>query len=144
MIVDGKQIIRDMEAALNQRDWAAYSAKFADVVKWGRYPEQRDVTRGAYVAVVQGIVQTFPDWHVEIERLIAEGDWVVERVRVQGTHSNRAQTSHHGDLRAFEPQGRKVEVWQAHFWRLENGVIVEHEAVRDDLGLFRQLGLLAH
>ena len=142
MTGDNKRTIQRMEQALNQRDWQAFEAQFSDVVRWGRFPVQRDVPRSDYVAVVQGIVQTFPDWHVEIQRLIAEDDWVAERTKVSGTHRARAETSHHGDLRSFEPTGRPVEVWQAHFWRLSGDVIVEHEAIRDDLGLFRQLGLL--
>ena len=141
MVVDNKAIVRAMESALNRRDWTAYAASFADVIRWGRFPAQRDVSRSDYVATIQGIVQTFPDWRVEIERLIAEHDWVAERTKVFGTHLARAQSSHHGDLRGFEPTGKSVAVWQAHFWRVADGVIVEHEAVRDDLGLFRQLGV---
>jgi len=95
-----------MEEALNRRDWPAYEARFSSSVKWGRFPMHRDVPRSDYVAVIRGIVQTFPDWHVVIERLVAEGDWVVERTKVSGTHQARAETSHHGDLRSLEPTGR--------------------------------------
>lgn len=141
MIAVNKSVIMDMEAALNRRDWTAYAACFSDVVTWGRFPAKRAVARSDYVATIQGIIQTFPDWQTEVQRLVAEDDWVAERVKIRGTHSARAQTSHHGDLREFEATGRVIEVWQAHFWRIRDGLIVEHEAVRDDLGLFRQLGL---
>ena len=141
MAIDNKAIIIAMEAALNRRDWDAYASSFAEVVRWSRFPAHRDVPRADYVATIQGIVQTFPDWHVVVDRLVADGDWVAERARVRGTHRSRATSPHHGDLRSFEPTGKTVKVWQAHFWRLADGVIVEHEAVRDDLGLFRQLGL---
>jgi predicted ester cyclase len=79
---------------------------------------------------------------VTIERLIAEDDWVAELARFSGTHLAKPVTPHHGDLRGIEPTGKKIEVWQSHFWRLRDGLIVEHEPVRDDLGIFRQLGLI--
>ena len=39
------------------------------------------------------------------------------------------------------PTGRSFRVQQSHYWRLRDGLVVEHEVVRDDLGLHRQLGL---
>jgi predicted ester cyclase len=136
-----KAVISTMESALNRRDWVSFRASFADNIIWSRYPAHSIVPRERYVSIIQDIVSTFPDWRVTIERLVAENDWVVERVRVEGTHQGQPRTAHHGDLRRFDPTGNTVEVWQAHFWRIRNDQIVEHEAVRDDLNLFRQLGL---
>jgi steroid delta-isomerase-like uncharacterized protein len=138
-----KEIIRAMEDALNRRDWPAYEAQFADSIRWSRFPAGRDVRRAAYVSLIKDIVDTFPDWTVIVERLIAEDDWVAERSRFKGTHLAVAKISHHGDLRGVAPTGKTFEVWQSHYWRIRDGLIVEHEAVRDDLGIFRQLGLIA-
>ena len=140
---DNKQVIRDMEDALNRRDWVAYAARFADPVRWRKFPADRQVTRAAYLDIIQDIARTFPDWFVTIERLVAEDDWVAELARVSGSHRAQPRTPHHGDLRGVEPTDKKIEVWQAHFWRLRDGIIVEHEPVRDDLGIFRQLGLVS-
>src|SRR5689334_17978617 len=49
--------------------------------------------RCLYVAAIPGIVRTFPDWHVVIEKLVAEGDWVVEWTKDSGTH--QAPQRHH-------------------------------------------------
>ena len=138
-----KAIVRVMQDAWNRRDWSTYEAQFADSIRWSKFPYERDVSRAEYVAVIKGIVDTFPDWTVTIERLVAEDDWVSERSRFKGTHLAAAQSSHHGDLRHVAPTGKVLEVWQSHYWRIRDGLIVEHEAVRDDLGIFRQLGLLA-
>jgi predicted ester cyclase len=39
------------------------------------------------------------------------------------------------------PSGRRVSVELAHMFRIEDGKIAEHWAVRDDFGLFQQLGV---
>ena len=92
----------------------------------------------AYVSLDKGdIVDTFPDWSVTIERLVAEDDWVAERKSGQGNPSCRCPVPPlMDDLRGVAPTGKTVEVWQSHYWRIRDGRIVEHEAVRDDLGIF--------
>ena len=40
----------------------------------------------------------------------------------------------------FPPTGRTFAVTQSHWFRIEDGVIAEHWANRDDLGMARQLG----
>ena len=38
--------------------------------------------------------------------------------------------------------GKRFEVLQIHWWRVKDGKIVFHRAVRDDLGMMQQLGLV--
>jgi len=40
----------------------------------------------------------------------------------------------------FPPTGRTFAMTQSHWFRLEDGRIIEHWANRDDLGMARQLG----
>jgi predicted ester cyclase len=47
-----------------------------------------------------------------------------------------------GQLVGVPPTGRRVTVHHAHSYRIVDGYIVEHHAVRDDLGMLRQLGAL--
>jgi predicted ester cyclase len=42
-------------------------------------------------------------------------------------------------LDGLEPTGRRIEWEFVHLFRVQDGLIVEHSAVRDDLGLLRQL-----
>jgi steroid delta-isomerase-like uncharacterized protein len=76
----------------------------------------------------------FPDMHYTVEELVAEGDTVVTRVTVSGTHR--------GPLQGIPPTGRSIRQSQMHFIRFRDGKAVEHRAVRDDLGLMRQLGVI--
>lgn len=41
------------------------------------------------------------------------------------------------------PTGRTVRQQQMHFMHFQNGKMVDHLAVRDDLGLRQQLGVIA-
>jgi steroid delta-isomerase-like uncharacterized protein len=131
-----KQIIRDLEDALNRRDFEAAGELFADEV----LHNEMQGSRALFIRWYKDIRDTFPDQHTTIERLFAEDDWVIELMRFRGTHLARATVTHHG-LGGLEPTGRSFEVKQAHFWRIRDGKIIEHVPVRDDLGMHRQLGL---
>jgi predicted ester cyclase len=76
----------------------------------------------------------FPDIHYETEEIIGEGDKVVARTRMTGTQT--------GPLFGIPPTGKRVEQEQIHIVRFEAGKAVEHRAVRDDLAMMRQLGLV--
>jgi hypothetical protein len=40
----------------------------------------------------------------------------------------------------FPPTGREFATRQVHWFRIEDGAIAEHDAVRDDLGMAQQVG----
>lgn len=81
----------------------------------------------------QGLLAAFPDFRIEIEDQIAEGDRVVTRVTFRGTHL--------GEYRGIAPTGRRVAYQGIAVDRIAGGRVVEgwHEA--DNLGLLRQLGV---
>ena len=45
-----------------------------------------------------------------------------------------------GEFLGRAPTGRSVSVQQIHIFRIEDGLIAEHWACRDDVGMLRQLG----
>jgi predicted ester cyclase len=83
--------------------------------------------------VVERLWEAFPDAHFEIEHLAKDGDTVICVGRMSGTHE--------GTLLGIEATGRKVEWRQCHLYRFdESGRAVEHDAIRDDVGLLHQFG----
>ncbi len=76
-----------------------------------------------------------PDLNVEIEELLAEDDQVVAWVRVTGTLT--------GPRGPVPGSGRVVDLRHAHRFRLRDGRIIEHWAVRDDLRAMIQAGVVA-
>ena len=75
----------------------------------------------------------FPDWHEEIVELVAEGEKVVGRFRCSGTHR--------GEFLGVVPTGRRVDVEEVFFLRVENGKFVSFWGLEDSLKRMRQLGL---
>lgn len=134
-----KAIVRALADARNSHDLEKIGLYFAD----DAMNHGAKVGRVGFVAVLGDIFATFPDWHDRVLRLFAEDDWVVEYVRATGTHLGTARIPHNGDLRHVEPTGKSFDYDQVHFYRLKEGLIIEHEAVRDDLVLHRQLGVVA-
>ena len=82
--------------------------------------------------VVERLWQALPDGRFEIEQLASDGDAVICVGRMSGTHR--------ATLLDVPATGRKVEWRQCHIYRFdEAGLAVEHDAIRDDVGLLRQL-----
>ncbi len=89
-----------------------------------------------YKAILRGLHVAFPDETTTIDDLIAEGDRVVVRATLRGTHQGPLGIPGFGGIK---PEGRPVE-WQfIHIYRLREGKIVEHWAQRSDLELRQQL-----
>jgi steroid delta-isomerase-like uncharacterized protein len=81
------------------------------------------------------IKSAFPDMNTTVEDMIAEGDKVVTRITMRGTHQ--------GDTEEFGPAtGRQVEESGITIQRIEGGKIVEEWNSYDNLSLMQQLGLV--
>ena len=93
-------------------------------------PGDRESMRSAS-AVIRA---AFPDWHSDLEELIACGDKVVERFTASGTHE--------GELMGIAPTGRTVTLPGINVFRVEDGKIVERWGKLDMLGFMRQLGAI--
>jgi steroid delta-isomerase-like uncharacterized protein len=79
-------------------------------------------------------VTAFPDTQFKIEDLIAEGDKVVLRWSVRGTHK--------GKLEDIAPTNKTVTVTGIDIMRISNNKIQELVANWDALGLMQQLGAI--
>jgi steroid delta-isomerase-like uncharacterized protein len=75
-----------------------------------------------------------PDAAIAIEEQIAEGDSVVTRWRVSGTHR--------GELLGIPPTGKSLAWTGVTIHRLVGGRVVEERGEEDALGLMRQLGVM--
>jgi predicted ester cyclase len=103
----------------------------------------RPVNRADIKATLDDIRRTFPDFKSELQEVVADGEWVVQRSVASGTHLGVAQTTFNGGmLKGVPPTGKRFEMRQTHWFRYKDGKVVEHWAVRDDLTAMRQLGLV--
>lgn len=76
----------------------------------------------------------FPDLHMQVHEVMADGDLVAYRATLTGTHE--------GKLFGMEPTGKSFQVEHMHMLRMRDGKASEHWAARDDLGMLMQLGII--
>ena len=77
---------------------------------------------------------SFPDVHMKVAELVAEGDTVVGRFECSATHL--------GDWRGNEPSGRRFEdVDEFYFFGFDGDRIASVWGLEDTLDRFQQLGL---
>ena len=79
--------------------------------------------------------RALPDWHSELDQMVAEADIVVERFTASGTHTG-------GELMGVPATGRAIVLAGINIFRIDGDRIVERWGRLDELGLLRQLGLV--
>lgn len=87
-----------------------------------------------FKAVMNWLLTAVPDQHWSIEDMISEEDKVVCRMTWSGTHQ--------GEFMGIAPTGKRFSVEHIHIFRITDGKLSEHWAVRDDLDMIRQLGFV--
>ena len=134
-------IHRLYDEAINRQDAAAAAAFYTvDAVN-----HRKPVGRAGMHRVFEALFATFPDFHYRIDEETGENDRVVCKVVMTGTHRGQPTALpeiFNGMLKGVAPTGRRVEVLQFHSFRVKGSLISEHAAVRDDLGMVLQLGLV--
>ena len=91
-------------------------------------------TRDGYRQYVEMLLASFPDIYLDIEDLIAEGDKVVVRYTVRGTHR--------GSFMELPPSGKQFSFTGIGIQRIVDGKFVERWEQADTLGLLQQLGVI--
>ena len=114
--------------------------RFVDeVMNRGRLTLLDELVTGALAAEARRWIsmfrESFPDVHMEIVDLVAEGDQVVARFACSGTHR--------GEWRGHAPTGRRFRVDEVYWFGIENGRIARAWGIEDTLERLRQLGLPA-
>jgi len=140
IIEQNKVTIWQMFKAVEQKGFAAQSEFFAGQVINHGVPVNRDIVR----VILQDILTTFPDVKMAPLNIVAERDWVVAHCMFSGTHKGVGQSPfvHEGLLAEVPPTGKSFKTQHIHMFRMEDGLIVEHWAARNDVDMARQLGLL--
>ena len=102
-----------------------------DLLNHAAGPQGREGLR----RILQTIEHDLGPISYEQHHVVADGDLVVQHVTVHGTH--RASTM---PLLDGVPVSGRASAWRfIHIWRVADGMIVEHWACRDDMGLVEQL-----
>lgn len=121
MLEQSKELVRRYyDTVINGRDLDAVADFFADE----RIVES--VRRGCF-----SYFQSFPDMHVSLDELIAEGDSVFLRSLLTGTHD--------GEYKGIPATGRNVAAETAEVFRIADGRFVGYWCLANVSGLIRQI-----
>lgn len=78
------------------------------------------------------LMPAFPDMQLPLLDFVAEGEKVLVRLKVQGTH-----TGDFGDLKAT---GKTIDIGVMDLFQFRDGVLIEHWALLDNMRMMQQLG----
>ena len=113
-------------------DPRAFDLVAEGLVQHAAGPQGREGLR-ATVAVLE---HDLGPGRLEVHHVVAEGDTVVVHLTLHGVH--RASTM--PLLTGVPVTGREVRWAFVHLFRVTDGLVAEHWACRDDVGLLAQLG----
>ena len=118
-----------IEKGLNQKNLTAldeyFSPKLTDHALPSGLPaglEGRKMFASAFLAA-------FPDLHVHLEDMVADGEKLVIRYTVHGTHN--------GELMGIPPTGKQISIGGIAIDRFEDGQSVEHWEIIDQLSMMQ-------
>ena len=125
---------RFIEEVQNQKDWAVFDELNApDFVNLSAPPGMPADLAGGKMFLA-AFVDAFPDSHVTVDDMIAEGDRVATKKTMTGTHT--------GEFNGIAPTGKRVEIQYVDILRLRDGQIIEHWLSMDQLSFMQQLGVI--
>ena len=133
---ENKTIVRRVIEAENNKDYTVIGELISPT-----YINQSNQITGSedYKQFLIKLFEAFPNWHETIEDIIAEGDKVCVRLRIDtGTHTGEF------NLLGFKisPTGKKSTAKSIQIWRIIDGKVVEQDGVYDELDFLRQMGLI--
>jgi predicted ester cyclase len=134
-----KRFSEEGARAIADRDWRAYEELFSEDLAM-RTPGLPGTVTGRHVrvAMVQGIMDAFPDGQAEVERAFGQGDLGCLQVRFEGTHTGPLAGSGGAEI---PPTGRRVKFLYCIVVRFEDGKAVELDEYYDQLDLLTQIGV---
>jgi len=135
MLADTKVLVRRLfEEVWNQGNLAAIDELFAP--SYIRYDPAAPEAKGlaGFKQLVVLLRTAFPDLHFTLEEIIAEGDKVMSRALLRGTHR--------GEYLGVAPTGKPVAVMGMVVLRIAQGKFQEGWLMMDNLGLLQQLGVV--
>ena len=112
------------------RSWYAEVMNGRELDRVGEYFADERIAEGIRRGCF-AYFQSFPDLHISIDELIAEGDKVFCRSTMTGTHD--------GEYKGIPPTGRHVSAESAEVFRIVDGKFAGYWCLANVAGLMRQL-----
>jgi predicted ester cyclase len=92
------------------------------------------VAEDALIQHIQATEAGLPLYRVDVEEMVAEGDLVSVRGWGRGVHN--------GTLMGIPPTGKAMEISLFITYKVQDGKIVDHWMLTDNMAMMQQLGLI--
>jgi steroid delta-isomerase-like uncharacterized protein len=134
-LVKNKEVVKRFIEISNDASWDRLSDVVASDFRRHSAATAGEPVRSLeeFIALQQGFMITFPDQHVRLDQIIAEGDYVAIRATYTGTQS--------GPIGDFPASGNKVNGPFIAFFRIESGKIAELWVEWDNVDMLTQMGM---
>ena len=105
----------------------------------GGVPKTRELleqymTDEALIGHIEFFEVAFPKYEVYIDEMTAEGNRVIVKARVKGTHT--------GNLGEIQPTFKEVDFPFVVSYEIENNKIISHWMIADQMAMMLQLGVI--
>lgn len=130
------QIAEKQIAALNGRDLDQYLSRID-----ASYVGESEIAPGPIRGPegvrqnLEVLLKAFPDARIEVEQILASGDFVVIRTRVAATHK--------GNFAGIAATNKAISMRGCNVVELRNGKAIRGRIYADNATLFQQLGVLS-
>ena len=134
-LAQNKEVVKRFIEISNDGNWDRLADVVADDLRRHSAATAGEPVRSLdeFIELQQGFMTTFPDQHVRLDHMRAEGDHVAIRAAYTGTQS--------GPLGKFPASGNKVDGPFIAFFRIESGKIAELWVEWDNVDMLSQLGI---
>jgi predicted ester cyclase len=133
---ENKDLVRRQFELVNSGDSRGAAALWA--------PESWNHGRKADRAAMEKVYRSLVALHEThtLHEMVADGEWVAVRTTCSGVHAQEPEIPVNGGIfTGLRPTGRAYTNQHLHLFRVVDGLLTEHWAGRDDLGVARQIGL---
>ncbi|MBA7559052.1 MAG: ester cyclase [Dehalococcoidia bacterium] len=131
---ENKAVLRRVaEEIFNKGDLAVVDEVIASNYVYHGSGGQEYKSPEGFKQIVTMFRNAFPDLHMTVEDMVAEGDKVAHRLTIRGTHK--------GELMGIAPTGKQVTISAVTISRFAGGKEAEAWSNLDQLGMYQQLGV---
>ncbi len=129
-----KAIVTQIYKAFNANDWNTLQTMLTpEFVDHNPAPGQKPGFEGVKEVFAQ-MSSAFPDMKMEVQEIIAEGDFVCARIYFSGTQK--------GEFMGMPSTGKSFKTDGYDFVRLVNGKVAERWGISNDMSMMMQLGMM--
>jgi hypothetical protein len=135
MSTDYAATVRQLYDSINAGDLEGFGRLLADdFIEHEETPGLAPTKEGVLVFFKMQLA-AFPDMHMHVEDIVADGGKVVARVRYTGTHR--------GEFMGMPATGKGVDANLIDIFAIgDDGLVHEHWGVMDSLAMMQQLGAI--